>query len=44
MLAMKGKWPRDELQAIPSEWRVEQYHELVVPGLGEARCVIVLAR
>ena len=44
VLAMKGKWPRDELQAIPSEWRVEQYHELVVPGLGEARCAIVLAR
>jgi len=44
VLAMKGKWPRDELQAIPSEWRVEQYHELVVPGLGETRCAIVLAR
>jgi len=43
-LAMKGKWPRDELRAIPSEWRVEQCHDLVVPGLAEARCAIVLAR
>jgi len=44
VLAMKGKWPRDELQAIPPEWRVEQCRDLVVPGLGEARCAIVLAR
>jgi 16S rRNA (guanine527-N7)-methyltransferase len=44
VLAMKGKWPKAELAAIPPGWRVEQSHELIVPGLDEARCAIVLAR
>jgi 16S rRNA (guanine527-N7)-methyltransferase len=44
VLAMKGKWPREELAAIRQGWRVEHSHDLVVPGLGEARCAIVLAR
>jgi 16S rRNA (guanine527-N7)-methyltransferase len=44
VLAMKGKWPREELAAIPQWWRVEHSHDLVVPGLEEARCAIVLAR
>jgi 16S rRNA (guanine527-N7)-methyltransferase len=44
VLAMKGKWPQDELDAIPSGWRVERSREVVVPGLSEARCTIVLAR
>ena len=44
VLAMKGKWPREELAALPQGWRVEHSHDLVVPGLGEARCAIVLAR
>jgi 16S rRNA (guanine527-N7)-methyltransferase len=43
VLAMKGKWPREELAAIPPGWRVERSRELVVPGLAEARCAIVLA-
>ena len=44
VLAMKGKWPKEELAALPPEWKVEKSRELVVPGLDEARCVIVLAR
>jgi 16S rRNA (guanine527-N7)-methyltransferase len=44
VLAMKGKWPQDELDAIPPGWRVERSREVVVPGLSEARCAIVLAR
>ncbi len=44
VLAMKGKWPKEELDAIPKGWRVEKSHDLVVPGLGEARCAIILAR
>ena len=43
VLAMKGKWPREELAAIPQGWRVEHSRDLVVPGLAEARCAIVLA-
>jgi 16S rRNA (guanine527-N7)-methyltransferase len=44
VLAMKGKWPKDELDAIPSGWRVEQSHELIVPGLREDRCAVMLVR
>ena len=42
VLAMKGKWPQDELAAIPPSWRVADAHTLTVPGLAEARCLIVL--
>lgn len=44
VLAMKGKWPREELAAIPQGWRVAGSRDLVVPGLNEARCAIVLTR
>jgi len=42
VLAMKGKWPQDELDALPRPWRVADSHTLTVPGLAEARCLIVL--
>jgi 16S rRNA (guanine527-N7)-methyltransferase len=44
VLAMKGKWPQEEVDGIPAGWRVERSREVVVPGLAEARCTIVLAR
>lgn len=44
VLAMKGKWPREELAGVRNGWRVASSRELVVPGLREARCVIVLMR
>jgi 16S rRNA (guanine527-N7)-methyltransferase len=44
VLAMKGKWPREEIAAIPAGWRVERSRDLVIPGLNESRCAIVLAR
>jgi 16S rRNA (guanine527-N7)-methyltransferase len=44
VLAMKGKWPREELAELPPGWRIERSRDLAVPGLGEARCVIVLTR
>jgi 16S rRNA (guanine527-N7)-methyltransferase len=44
VLAMKGKWPQEEIDAIPQGWRVARSHDLIVPGLGEARCAIVLVR
>ena len=44
VLAMKGKWPTEELAALPPHWRVETSRDLTVPGLNEARCVIVLTR
>jgi 16S rRNA (guanine527-N7)-methyltransferase len=44
VLAMKGKWPRDEVAALPKGWRLESSRDLVIPGLDEARCVITLTR
>ena len=44
VLAMKGKLPTEELADIPTGWRVERSREIVVPGLDEARCVIILSR
>lgn len=42
VLAMKGKWPQSELDAVPRSWRVADSHTLTVPGMAEARCLIVL--
>ncbi len=42
VLAMKGKWPQAELDALPPRWRMADSHTLTVPGLAEARCLIVL--
>jgi 16S rRNA (guanine527-N7)-methyltransferase len=44
VLAMKGKWPAQELAALPPDWRVVRTRELHIPGLDAARCLIVLAR
>jgi 16S rRNA (guanine527-N7)-methyltransferase len=44
VLAMKGKWPREEVAAIPMGWRIASSRDLSIPGLKEARCVIVLTR
>jgi 16S rRNA (guanine527-N7)-methyltransferase len=44
VLAMKGKWPTEELAALPPGWRVERSRHLAIPGLQEARCAIVLKR
>src|SRR2546423_1507725 len=43
VLAMKGRWPTAELAALPAAWRLAGSRELKVPGLAEARCVLVLA-
>lgn len=42
VLAMKGRWPQGELDALPRGWQVTGSHTLAVPGLAEARCLIVL--
>lgn len=43
-LAMKGKVAPEELQALPSGVSVESVHDLQVPGLREARSLIVVRR
>lgn len=42
VLAMKGKWPQAELDALPPGWQMAESHNLTVPGLAEERCLIVL--
>lgn len=44
LLAMKGRYPDDELKAIPSGWKVAATHVLKVPGLDEQRHLIELCR
>ncbi len=44
VLAMKGRWPAEELAALPASWRVVHSRSIEVPGLEAARCVIVLMR
>jgi len=44
VLAMKGKWPQDEIDALPAEWHQQSSRELTIPGLNEARCVVVLKK
>ncbi len=44
VLAMKGRWPEEELAALPPGWEMLRSRELHVPGLAAARCLIVLGR
>ncbi len=42
VLAMKGKWPAEEIAGLPAGWQIES-HPLSVPDLGEERCLIILS-
>jgi 16S rRNA (guanine527-N7)-methyltransferase len=44
VLAMKGRWPEDELAQLPAAWRLASSRTLTIPGLGAARCLLVLSR
>jgi 16S rRNA (guanine527-N7)-methyltransferase len=44
ILAMKGKWPQDELNGLQPQWQQQGSHELTIPGLEESRCVIILRK
>lgn len=44
MLAMKGRHPTGEIEELPRGWRVRALHDLQVPGLAAARCVVVIER
>lgn len=44
VLAMKGKRPDDEIAGVPPQWRVVGVWPLAVPGLNEARHLVVLQR
>jgi 16S rRNA (guanine527-N7)-methyltransferase len=44
VLAMKGKRPEEEIANMPEGWRLSRTAALEVPGLPEARCLLVLER
>lgn len=44
LLAMKGKRPDEELQKLPSGWKVAEIHKLIVPGLDEERHLVEIWR
>ena len=44
LLAMKGREPQDELQALPSGWKVAAVHRVEVPGLDEERHIVEICR
>ena len=43
-LALKGKFPQDELDHLPSGFRLAEAHEIKVPGLDAERHLLVLER
>lgn len=44
LLAMKGRYPHDELEKLPNGWKLAAVHRLEVPGLDEERHVVELCR
>lgn len=44
LLAMKGRYPEEELRHLPSGWKIAAVHPLVVPGLGEQRHLVEICR
>jgi 16S rRNA (guanine527-N7)-methyltransferase len=44
LLAMKGRYPTDELQTLPSGWKLAAVHRLEVPGLDEERHLVEICR
>ena len=44
LLAMKGRYPTDELEHIPSGWKLAAVHRLNIPGLDEQRHLVELCR
>ncbi len=44
LLAMKGRYPTDELTKLPSGWKLAAVHRLTIPGLDEERHLVEICR
>lgn len=44
LLAMKGRYPEDELKKLPSGWKLAAVHRLTIPGLDEERHLVEICR
>jgi 16S rRNA (guanine527-N7)-methyltransferase len=44
VLAMKGRWPGEELERLPAPWRLSGSRTITVPGLDAERCVLLLSK
>ena len=44
LLAMKGRHPDSEIAALPAGWRAVAVHDVRIPGLPAARCIVELGR
>jgi 16S rRNA (guanine527-N7)-methyltransferase len=44
LLAMKGRYPTDELEHVPNGWKLAAVHRLNIPGLDEQRHLVELCR
>lgn len=44
LLAMKGRYPEEEMRDLPSGWKIAAVHSLAVPGLGEQRHLVEICR
>jgi 16S rRNA (guanine527-N7)-methyltransferase len=44
LLAMKGKYPHEEIEKLPSGWKLAAVHRLAVPGLDEERHLVEICR
>ena len=44
LLAMKGRRPDAEMTRLPAGWLVVVVHEIRIPGLAAARCIVELGR
>ena len=44
LLAMKGKYPEEEVRKLPNGWKLAAIHRLDVPGLDEERHLVEICR
>ena len=43
VLAMKGRWPEEEVEQLPPAWQLTASRTLTVPSLEAERCVLTLS-